>query len=372
MSGFLRSFREKERKKSFWHKGISLKGILGVPLSEKMMFTRDLAVMVKAGFPLEEALGILSQQIETPRFRQAIKEIQKSIQQGKNFSQALQEYPKIFPQLYVNMIKVAETAGNLDETLRNLTNHLKKEHDLRSRVKGALTYPAVILTAMILIGTFMLIFVVPKITGVLKGFNVQLPLMTRFVIGFSTFASHYIYLLFIFLLVGGYLFKKASRRPGFKKGIDIILLRIPILSRILKKMSIARFSRTLASLLKSGVSVVEALSITSKTLSNSLYRESLQETLKNIQKGESLQENLSRYPSLYPPIVFQMVGVGERAGALSDILEDLANFYEEEVDSLTQNLSSIIEPVIILLIGSAVGFFALAMLQPMFALFNGI
>jgi len=343
-----------------------------ISLVEKMMFTRHLAIMVKAGLSLNQALKTLAEQTKNPRFKRAIIVIEDNVRQGKTFSESLALYPKIFNNLYVNMVKVGETSGNLDEVLNNLAEQMKKDHDLISRIRGAMIYPAVIIIAMVGIGILMMIMVVPKLTEVFDELNVDLPLSTQLIIGVSNFLQNHLIWSLVILVASIFLIKLSLRNKTIKKALHKVYLYTPILGPLLKKINSARFARTIGSLTESGVSIVKSLEITAETLGNIHFKKSLITCGQEVQKGRELSKSLSNYKNLYTPMVIQMVEVGEQTGNLSSILKTLAEFYEEEIDKITKNLSSIIEPVIMIVVGAAVGFFAVSMIQPMYSMMGGL
>ncbi len=343
-----------------------------VSLVEKMLFSQHLSVMIKAGLSLNQALEVLANQTKNPKLKKIINQVENDVRSGQSFSSALSKYPKIFNNLYVSIVKVGETAGNLDEVLEKLAEQMRKDHELISRVKGAMMYPAVIIVAMIGIGIIMMITVVPKLTAIFKDFEMDLPLTTRIVIAISEGIRSYIVFLAIGLVVLFFAIRLAVKNKTIKKGIHFVYLRLPIFGGLSKKINTARFARTFSSLINSGVAIVESMQITAQTLGNIHFKESLINSAEQVQKGGQLSDNLSKYPSLYPPMVVQMVKVGEETGSLSDILNEVAEFYEKNIDQITKNLSSVIEPVIMVIVGAAVGFFAVSMLQPMYSMVSGV
>lgn len=343
-----------------------------VPLKEKMTFTRNLSVMVSSGLTVSRAINNLSLQTKNKTFRKILESVNDDLQSGKTLSEGLAKYPVVFNELFVNMVYVGEVSGNLEEVLDILALQLEKENDLLSKVRGALIYPAVIVVAMIGIAILMLVYILPKITGVFKDMNVELPATTMVIMAISDFIrGHAILttLAALILVVGTKLF--AGTTPG-KRFFGYVFVRLPIIGNIIVKVNCARFARIYSSLLKSGVSVVNALTIISKTLSNLYYKDALGEAIVEIQKGVELSVVIGRYPRLFPLLVPQILEVGEETGKTEVVLQRLAEFYEEEVSQITKNMSSIIEPILMLLIGGGVGFFAVAMLQPMYSVLENI
>jgi len=361
--------RKKQKKDIFKEK---LKGIFKrVSLVEKLMFTRNLSVMIAAGFSLHRALEVLAKQTKNASFKKVINNIILSIKKGKSFAETLTKYPKIFNGFFINMVRVGEKGGKLEEVLKNLASYLKKEHDFRTKVKGAMAYPTVILIAMVFIGALMMILVVPKITAMFEELGTDLPISTQIIMGISSFLKDNLLLgggiliMIIFLL-----FKFFKTKKG-KYVISWIFLNFPFFKKLTRKINSAKFARSLSSLIESGVPIVEALVISSKTVNNVFYSESLMQISTEIKKGTNLKESLEKY-DIYPILVSQMIGVGEETGELSSIINRLADFYEEEVKNITDNLTSIIEPILMLVIGAAIGFFAVSMIQPMYSMMEGL
>jgi len=344
----------------------------GVSLTDKMLVTRNLAVMIGAGISLPSALRMLSDQAKNKKFKKALLEIIDEIVKGGNFSDGLAKHPHIFSELFVNMVKVGEETGTLESVLKTLTLQMEREHQLVSEMKGALIYPAVVVFAMIGIGLLMLMFVVPRLAQTFEELNIELPLTTRIVIGVGVFLSNYWYLLpLIFLgLFSG--LKAVLRTKKGKRTMDALLLRLPIVSPIVKKTNAASSVRSFSSLIAAGVPIVRSLEIVSGSLSNVYFKEALEQAAKEVRKGAKLSECLKSYQNIFPLIMVQMVAIGEETGQTSTVLAKLADFFEAEVTSSTKNLSAVIEPVLMLLVGGAVGFFAISMVQPMYSMLGSI
>ncbi|MEK7097564.1 MAG: type II secretion system F family protein [Patescibacteria group bacterium] len=343
-----------------------------VSLVDRIMFTRNLAVMIGAGLALNKALETLKEQVNSPKLKFSIAQISENVQAGKPFSDSIAAFPDIFTSLYVNMVKIGETAGNLEQVLNNLADQMKKDYDIVSRVKGALIYPGVIFSVMILVGYLMMIMVVPLLAATFKELGGDLPASTKFIIWLSENMKSYWYIALGIVVALVYLFRRALKTEIGKKTFDMLVLKMPVIKNLSKKMNSARFCRTLGILIDSGVPIVKALEILSKTLTNHFFSESLEHASLEIQKGKTLFESLKHYEYLYPPLVTQMISVGEEPGSLTKVLERLADFYEDEVNNPTKNLSTIIEPVMMVVIGAAVGFFAISMITPMYSVLNNI
>jgi type IV pilus assembly protein PilC len=343
-----------------------------IPISEKMMLARNLSVMISSGLPLSRAVKNITNQTENKSFAKILGKILENLQAGNTFADCLAKYPGIFDELFVNMVRVGEATGNLEEVLDILAGQLEKEHELLSKVKGAMMYPAVIIVAMIGIGILMMIYVVPQITGVFKDLNADLPATTKFIIASSTALREHSVLVFVGFFVVGVLAKLSLMTAIGKKILSFIAIRMPVVKDIIIKVNCARFSRIYSSLLKSGVPIIEALNILSRTLTNFYYKNALLKAVDSIQKGVNLSKVFYEEKMIFPVMVPQMIEVGEETGKTETILLKLAEFYEKEVDQRTKNMSSIIEPVLMIFIGGAVGFFAISILQPMYSVLGSI
>jgi type IV pilus assembly protein PilC len=343
-----------------------------VSLKEKLFFTRNLSVMVSSGLTIARSLANLSVQTKDKHFREILEDIYKDVQKGVTLSDALAKYPAVFNDLFVNMVRVGEIGGTLDESLNIITIQMEKEHELKSKIKGAMIYPAVIIFAMAIVGVIMLTYILPQILGVFGDMEVELPATTQFVIKLSD-ALQYHYIAIAVILIGGTVGLKVffGTDMGKKTG-SFLLLKTPAIKNIVIKVNCARFARIYSSLLHSGVSVVDALNIVANTLTNTYFKEAILEGRNKIQRGVNLSNVIAEYPKIFPIIFAQMIKVGEETGKTEDMMAQLAGFYEEEVNQITKNLSSIIEPVLMLVIGAAVGFFAVAMLTPMYSVLENI
>ena len=343
-----------------------------VPLKEKMVFARNLSVMISSGLTVSRAINNLMSQTKNKTFKKVLADVYEEMQKGRSLSESFSKHPSVFDELFVNMVRVGEIGGNLDEVLNIVAVQLEKEHDIISKVKGAMTYPAVILVAMCGIAVLMLTIVMPKLMGVFKDMNVELPASTKVVIALSEFLRNNItlsILIFVILLI---FLKIFLARPAGKKTLSYLTTHVPVVKDIIIKVNCARFARIYSSLLRSGITVTDALNIISNTLTNYYYRQSLRKGIEEVQKGVNLSKVLAASPEIFPVMVVQIVEVGEETGRTETVLLQIAEFYEEEVNQMTKNMSSIIEPILMILIGSGVGFFAIAMLKPMYSLMDNI
>lgn len=343
-----------------------------VPLKERMVFARNLSVMISSGLPVSRAVQNLSVQTKNKKFKSILLDIFEELQKGTSLSESLKKYPRVFNELFVNMVRVGEAGGTLEESLNIVATQLEKDHELISKVRGALMYPAVILVAMGGIGVLMLTYILPKLTGIFKDMNAALPPTTKFIIALSDFMRSNSTLTVIIIISLVVFLKIFIGTESGKKFFGFLSIHFPITRNIVIKVNCGRFARIYSSLLKSGVSVIEALSIASNTLGNYYYKRAIKDGIEKVQKGISLSKVISEYPNIFPPLVYQMFEVGEETGKIEAVLLKLAEFYEEEVSQITKNMSSIIEPLLMILIGSAVGFFAISMLQPMYSLMDNI
>lgn len=343
-----------------------------ITIEDKMIFIRHLAVMVEAGIALPRALEILKNQVRTPKFKKIVESIASDVRKGKTLASSMSQYPKVFNELFSNMIKAGEESGNLQYILSLLADHLEKEHATIAKVKGALIYPALILLVMIGIAAAMITMVIPKLAGIFIDMGISLPFTTRILINFSLWAKNNSVALIVDLAILLIILKIALSFKFGKRFVHLAQIRLPFFGNIFKKINSARFARVASSLIKSGINISQSLEITSGTLPNIYYRESMLKAAKDVQGGKTLHDALGKFESLYPLLVSQMTEIGEETGKSGEILSKLADFYEEDVDNLTKNISSIIEPVLMIIIGAAVCFFAVSMLMPMYSIIGAV
>ena len=341
-----------------------------VSLHEKILFTHNLSGMLSAGLPLYRALEVQKKQTQNPALAEILDGLLAAINSGGTLSGGLAKYPNTFPMLFVSMVRAGEESGNLAASLKEISSNLDKSFTLNRRVKGALMYPMVIISAIIVIGVLMLIFVVPTLTNIFKQFGTTLPRSTQVVIDISDFVSgHPIgFPLGVIAIAGGIFILVKSK--FMKRTNDKIALILPGVGAIVQEVNAARTTRTLSSLLASGVEMTRAISITRDVLQNSYYKDVMDLANAALQRGEVLSSIFKAHENLYPVMVGEMVAVGEETGKLAEMLGEVATYYEEEVDAQTKNLSTIIEPVLMVVIGAAVGFFAISMISPIYGLVN--
>jgi len=357
--------REKPKKAA-----LSLKlGGGRVKTREVVLFTRQFATMVNAGLPLVQCLDILSKQAEGAVFRNVIASVMHDVEGGATLAEALGRKPRVFDSLFVNMVDAGEAGGILDGILQRLAGYLEAAENLRRKVKSAMTYPTVVLTVAVGATAFMLLFIIPTFARIFKDFGGELPLPTRIVMMLSVFLKSYWWALGggIVLLIMA--IRRYYRTSSGRMRIDRFLLRVPVMGDVLRKASIARFTRTLGTMIASGVPILTALEITARTAGNKVIEEAILATKGSIGQGETISAPL-RESKVFPPMVVQMIAVGEETGALDKMLEKIAAFYDEEVSVAVDTLTSVIEPILIVFMGVLVGGMVVAMYLPMFKLIN--
>jgi len=362
------------KMKKSWLGKLSLGSMFAgrINLKDKILFVNNLGAMVGAGLPLSRALAAISRQTKKKVLKSMLEAIGVRIGQGESLSRALSQYPETWPEIFTAMIGVAEESGKLPETLKTLGDQLSKTYDLKRKVKGAMIYPAVIITAIIIVGVLMLIFLIPILAATFAEIKVELPLSTRVVIGISNLlADHYLIFIVLVLGLGLGVWRFAKTKIGSRL-LDQIIMKLPVIGELNKKYNSATIMRTVSSLIEAGVSLVESLTITQKVAGNVFYQEALVLATEKVQKGVTLSSIFNEHEYLFPIFVGEMTMVGEETGKLPEMLLRGAVFYEEDIDQATKNLSTIIEPVLMILIGIAVGFFAVSMLGPMYSLSSAI
>ncbi len=344
----------------------------GVSLSEKVIFSRNLSVMLTAGLPISRALSALSRQTKNKKFQNILSSLLSSIQKGEALSVAMEAYPNIFSSLFIYMVRAGEKSGNLSDSLKLISKQLEGDLTLRRKIRGALMYPLIIVITMLVVGALMLIFVVPTLISVFKDLDVSLPTSTKIIIATSNFLTNNIILAISFVVIAAIMLFLGIRSKAGKWLIDIISLKIPFFSSLVKKLNSSRTARSLSSLMSAGVEVTEAFNITKDILQNHCYKEVLEQAKSEIQKGSPVAKVFQSAEKLYPALVGEMIAVGEETGQLSNMLLQIAVFYEEEVSDATKDLTTIIEPVLMIFIGTVVGFFAISMIQPMYSMLGGL
>lgn len=340
--------------------------------SEKIVLIRNLSAMIAAGLPLSRALNVMERQSKNPKLKKILNAIQADLQKGDELSVAMKKFPEVFTPLIVSMVKAGEESGTLSETLRTISEQMDRSYQLKKKIHGALIYPAIVVIALIIVGILMLIFIVPTLTSTFTELGVELPATTQMIITASDFLTNYTLLALglIVMVIAG--FAAILRTEAGKRTFDTILLRTPIIGGLVRETNAARTGRTLSSLLSSGVNVMQAIDITKDVLQHTGYKVVMGETREAVQRGEPISAVLQKHEKLYPPLVAELIAVGEETGKLPDMLKEVANFYENEVEQKTKNMSTILEPVLMLLVGGVVGFFAVSMITPIYSITTNI
>ena len=340
-----------------------------VSVHDKIVFASNLSGMLVAGLTLYRALEIEEKQTKNPAFKTVISGLMTSINQGQTLSGGLAKYPSVFSSLFIAMVRAGEESGNLSDALKEISSNLEKSYNLTRKVKGAMLYPLMVMLALVAVGILMLEFVVPTLAAIFKNLGTPLPATTRFVVAASDAITKHPFWSFGTLIVIGLGFASLGSRR-MKPVHDAIVLRLPIAGPLIKQVNTARTARTLSSLLSSGVEMTRALSITKDVLQNIEYKAVLEKALADVEKGKALSAVFKEATRLYPITMGEMISVGEETGALSDMLKNIAVYHEEEVDTVTKNLSTVLEPLVMVVVGIGVGFFAVSMLSPMYSLVN--
>jgi type IV pilus assembly protein PilC len=339
-----------------------------------VIFTRQLATMVSAGVPLLRSLNSLREHNEDKVLAKALEIVNQDVQGGLALADALEKHPQVFNDVYVNMVRAGEAAGILDEILNRLAAQQEKSATIRKKVKGAMTYPIVLMVITVIAFFGLMLFVIPQIGKILTdlgGPDAKLPLLTQIMLGISSFMIHFWYIILIVAVGGVFSLRRFLRTARGKRLFHTILLKTPVIKNIIIKIAVARFSRTFASLMGAGVNVVEALNVTGDAIGNEVYKDLINHSIEGIKNGKQLSETLQDTP-LFPDIVSQMLAVGEETGKTDSVLVKVADFYEEEVDVVLEGLSAIIEPVMIVIMGSMVGLIAASVMGPIASLAQNI
>ncbi|MFC1891353.1 type II secretion system F family protein, partial [Thermodesulfobacteriota bacterium] len=336
-----------------------------------VIFTRQFSTMIDAGLPLVQGLNILSDQAENPSFKIILKTITKDVEGGSTLAEAMKKHPKVFDNLFVNLIAAGEVGGILDTILQRLATFIEKAEELKSKIKGALMYPIVVIGIAIIVIAVILIFVIPVFQDMFASFGQALPMPTQIVVALSDFLkakSHYL-IAGIFGL--SFLFKQYRNSKGGRKTTDELSLKIPVFGDMLKKTAVARFTRTLGTMMSSGVPILDALEIVAKTAGNVVIEEIIYDVRSSIAEGQTIAEPLSEN-DIFPGMVIQMISVGEATGALDTMLEKIADFYDKEVDAAVEALTSMLEPILMLFLGGSIGGIVVAMYLPIFTMAGAV
>jgi len=343
----------------------------GIKTREVVIFTRQFSTMINSGLPLVQSLTILAEQTENKFFAKVIAQVLLDIQAGQTLADSLRKHPKVFTDLYVNMVAAGEAGGILDVILMRLAVFLEKNDALARKIKGAMVYPCVMLIVVILCTTILLWKVVPVFAGMFTGAGLSLPLPTRVVLALSNFLQHYMWLVVLSVVAVVVGIRQYYKTNGGRLQLDTLMLKLPVMGNLLRKSAVSRFTRTLGTLVSSGVSILEGLQITARTAGNRVVHDAVMKSRASIAGGATISEPLKE-SGVFPPMVVQMINVGEQTGGLDEMLSKIADFYDDEVDAAVSALTSILEPIMIVVMGVVIGGIVVAMYLPMFDMINAV
>ena len=330
-----------------------------------VIFTRQFSTMIDAGLPLVQGLTILTEQMENKTFKRILKQVVTDVEGGASLAESLQKHPKVFDSLFVNLVAAGEVGGILDTILQRLATHIEKAQKLKSRIKSAMTYPAIVVAIAILVVSVIMIFVIPVFESLFKDFGSALPLPTQIVVNISRFTKNNIHYMIGGFIVLIFAFRKYKGTKKGRKQVDTVSLKLPVFGPLLKKVAVASFTRTLGTMIASGVPIISAMEIVAKTSGNVVLEEVIMDVRSSIAEGQPITEPLSEN-EIFPNMVVQMIGVGEATGALETMLEKIADFYDDEVDAAVDALTSMLEPLLMVFLGGTIGGLVVAMYLPIF------
>ncbi len=332
-----------------------------------VIFTRQFSTMIDAGLPLVQGLNILAEQMENKTFKGILKQITKDVEGGSTLADALGKHPKVFDTLFVHLVAAGEVGGILDTILQRLAAYIEKAEKLKSQIKGAMTYPIVVIAIAIIVIGVIMIFVIPVFQDMFASFGKALPLPTQIVVNFSNFTKGNIHYMIVGLIVFVFLFRRYGRTESGRRNLDSLALKLPVFGELIKKVAVARFTRTLGTMISSGVPILDALEITGKTAGNVIVEEVIYDARSSIAEGQTIADPLSE-TDIFPGMVTQMISVGESTGALDAMLEKIADFYDDEVDATVTAMTSMLEPLLMLFLGGSIGGIVVAMYLPIFGM----
>jgi type IV pilus assembly protein PilC len=344
-----------------------------VKLNHLALFCRQFATMINAGVSLVRCLAVLEQQTASPRLKQIIRELQTDVEAGEMLSRSMAKHPRVFDNLFVGLVRAGEVGGVLDETLQRLSDFLEKVVEMRRKIKAAMTYPIIVFIVALLIVNGLVIFILPKFMEIFKEFKIDLPAPTKFLMDLSEFmrSKQGLITLVIAPIVGYVLFRQFIRTKFGKRAWDWAKLKIPVFGKLNHNLALARFSRTLSTLLSSGVPILQAMETTAGAVNNEIVSEAIMNSRASIREGERIGDPLEK-SRLFPPMVVQMISIGEETGTLDNMLGKVADYYESEVDAQLQSLASAIEPMMIVFLGGVVGFIVISMFLPLIAIISSL
>ncbi len=339
--------------------------------NDLVFFTRQLSSMITSGLTLVQALNILKNQMQSSAMTEIVQSIISDVEDGKNLSLALSKHPHTFSPIYIALIKTAESSGLLDKVLQRLADNLEKDQRLKRTIRGALMYPIIILIMMFVVTLVMMIFVVPQLTTMYTNLNLELPITTLIVIGLSDFTSNYWYIVLTILVVGGYALNNWYKKPAGRKAVDGYMLKLPVFGKLMSQSMMAEFTRTLSLLITSGSLVVDSLHKSGDVVTNVLYKDAIDLVAKRVEKGIDIGDAMEASP-LFPPMVVEMVKIGEQTGKLDDSLLKASEYFEREVEESVKVMTTLLEPVIMIILALGVGFLIIAIITPIYNLISSI
>lgn len=343
----------------------------GIPLKEKVLFMRQLSTMITAGLPLSQALEILSSQTTNPLFKKVLSDVTISVQNGTSLADSFRKAEDVFDEITINLLAAGEESGHLEEILRRLADEFENQKKLKDKIKSAFIYPAVISVVVVAVILILLLVLVPAMEDIYSDFNAELPWVTTFMINLSNTVTRFWWLMLSFVLALIMFVKYYIETPKGKRNFHILVLKLPVFGTLMTKIQVTQFTRVLSLLLKSGLAIIEALQLVADSMSNVLFEEAVLTAKEEVEKGTSLAAPIAR-SQYFPLIVSQMISVGEESGEISMVLEKLSEYYGSEVEVMSSNLTTLLEPVILIVVGLIIAFIALAVYMPMFTLVNVI
>ena len=330
-----------------------------------VVFTRQFSTMIDAGLPLVQGLNMLTEQAQNKTFKGILNQVTRDVVGGSTLADALGKHPKVFDSLYVNLVAAGEVGGILDTILQRLAAYIEKTQKLKSQIKGALTYPAVVVAIAIIVIAVIMIFVIPVFQDMFSSFGKALPAPTQLVVNMSNFTKSNIHWIILAIIILAFAFRRYRATASGKRRVDSAMLRLPIIGELIRKVAVARFTRTLGTMVKSGVPILDALEITARTAGNVIVEEVVMDARSSIAEGQTIAEPLAE-SIIFPGMVTQMISVGESTGALDAMLEKIADFYDDEVDATVAAMTSMLEPLLMLFLGGSIGGLVIAMYLPIF------
>ncbi|MCB9790675.1 type II secretion system F family protein [Candidatus Nomurabacteria bacterium] len=343
----------------------------GIPMKDKVIFMRQLSTMITAGLPLSQALEILNSQATNPLFKKVLSDVTISVQNGTSLADSFRKAEDVFDEITVNLIAAGEESGHLEEILRRLADEFENQKKLKDKIKSAFIYPAVISVVVVAVILILLLVLVPAMEDIYSDFNAELPWVTTFMINLSNIVARFWWLMLSFVLAIVMFVKYYIETPKGKRNFHLLILKLPVFGNLMTKMQVTQFTRVLSLLLKSGLAIIEALQLTADSLSNVLFKEAVLKAKEEVEKGTSMATPIAR-SEYFPLIVSQMISVGEESGEISMVLEKLSEYYGSEVEVMSGNLTTLLEPVVLIIVGLIIAFIALAVYMPMFTLVNVI